>query len=360
MKIKTIIITVCAIGAMVIYSCKKDKNNSTTPTSSVTSSQILADFTTHVAQADYSDLNSHAQSFSAAAAGFNASPNNNDLASMRIHWFGMRKAYECGEAFLIGPISTQNLDPHIDSWPVEQQQLDSILSSSTTFNQAYINSLPTTLKGFHPIEYLIFGRTNAAAFTARQTAYLQALTADLVAVIAQINNSYNTGASGNYANVLTAIPNSTYGSRKAALLDLVNAMSSICDEVGGNVSDGKIYSVYSTQDTLLQESLFSRNSWVDFKNNITGVLNVYTATYGGNTAGNSLSSFVSNRNLSLNNTILTSINNAIGAFNGAHQNFSQSVFTERTQCVAIMNAIDSLRSTIDNKLVPFINQYVTD
>jgi len=365
MKSNNLLILISALGAAFATSCHKDGTPGNT-TTSPTSSQVLDDFVSHVAQPDYGALYSNAKSFQTVADSFCSNPNAADLVAMRIYWYGMRTAYESGEAFLIGPIATQNLDPHIDSWPVAQQQIDSVLNTNPTFNQSYIDGLPYTLKGFHVIEYLIFGRTTYSAFTAPQIAYLQAISTDLATTIASINNSYNVSVSGNYATALTTVPNSTYGSHKAALLDLINSMMGICDEVGGNTSDGKIYSVFNANgpgnpDTLLQESLFSRNSWVDFKNNITGVLNVYTATYGGNTpASNSLSNFVGSRNLSLNNAIITSMNNAIGSFNQVHQNFSQSVYTERTQCVVVMNAIDSLKSTLNNKLVPFINKYVTD
>jgi uncharacterized iron-regulated protein len=306
----------------------------------------------------------NALSFQTAANSFNSSPNDNDLASMKQAWLGMRKAYENGESFLIGPIATQNLDPGIDTWPVEQASLDSILASGVTFTSSYIDGLPTSLKGFHPIEYLIFTNTTAQ-FTQRKRDFLIALTDNVVGIVAQIKSSYVAGSSNDYATILnTAGPaNTTYSSRKAAILDLVNSMSGICEEVGGSASDGKINSVYTTMDVNLQESKFSDNSWTDFRNNIIGVKNVYLGVYGSGTAGHSLHEYVSAKNLSLDNTIMNSINTAVNSFNTVSLPFGRSVQLsggERTQVQNIMNAIDSLQSTLDNKLVPFVNQYITD
>src|ERR1700744_3281656 len=143
--------------------CHKDKTTTDpTPASTPTSAQVIADFCTHVAAPDYTDMYNNAVTFQTAEASFYANPNDNDLNTMRASWKAMRAAYESGEGFLIGPIATQNLDPNIDTWPVEQNGLDSILNSSTTLDVNYINNLQPSLKGFHPVEYLIFGTTGAA------------------------------------------------------------------------------------------------------------------------------------------------------------------------------------------------------
>jgi predicted lipoprotein len=347
-----------------------------------TSSQVIADFCTHVASPDYTDLYNNAIAFQNAEATFYANPNDNDLNTMRSSWKAMRAAYESAEGFLIGPIATQNLDPAIDTWPVEQNELDSILNSNDTLNVSFVSNLQPSLKGFHPVEYLIFGTTGtatAASFTVTATSpagprkkeYLHALTANMVSVITQIKSAYVVGSSNDYETVLnTAGSNATYPTHRAALLDLVSAMSGICNEVGGSASDGKINSVYITQDPTLQESYFSNNSWTDFTDNITGVKNVYLATYKGSASGHSMHDLVSAKNLTLDNTIQSKLNAAIGSFSTVHLPFGQSVQTnggERTQVVNIMNAIRDLQDILDDgipnnnhDLTDFMNQYVTD
>jgi predicted lipoprotein len=368
MKTKNILrnLTLVVVTGLIYTGCKKDKTPAPA-TAAPTSSQIISSFCTDVAIPDYSALLSNALAFQTAANSFNSNPNDNDLASMRQYWKNMRAAYETAEAFLIGPISTLNLDPNIDTWPVEKNTLDSLLAADSVFTPSFMTSLPQTLTGFHPIEYLIFGSTGtatAASFTTSKKNYLVALTNHIVDNITLIRSAYTVGSSDDFISIMEnpGVSNSTYQSHKAVLLNLVNAMSDICNEVGGSASDGKIYSVYSTQNSALQESYFSNNSWADFTNNITGVRNVYLGTYGGTTpAANSLYNLVASKNLSLNNTIMTSINNAIGSFSTVGNTpFGQSVVSQRTQVLTIMNAIDSLQNTLDNKLIPFINQYVTD
>jgi uncharacterized iron-regulated protein len=144
-------------------------------------------------------------------------------------------------------------------------------------------------------------------------------------------------------------------------------MSGICGEVGGSASDGKINSVYTTQDVTLQESFFSDNSWNDFTNNIAGIKNVYMATYKSSANGHSMHDLVSAKNISLDNTIQSKLNAAINAFSNAHLPFGQSVVSERTQVQNIMNTIRDLQDVLDDgtpnnnhDLADFMNQYVTD
>lgn len=362
-----------------------NNNNNNAPATPATSQNVIADFITNTARPDYNDMYNNALTFQTAENSFYANPNDADLDKMRTAWKGMRAAYEAGEAFLIGPIATQDLDPDIDTWPVDQNDMNAILNSSATFNASTMDTLNSSLKGFHPVEYMIFGNggtATAASFTTttssptgpRKKEYLHALTANLVSVITQIKNSYVSGSSNDYGVVLNSAGpgDTTYPSRKAALLDIVHAMADICNEVGSNDPDGKINSVYNSNplDITLQESYFSDNSWTDFTNNITGVKNVYFAMYKGGTQGHSLQQLVAAKNISLDNTIQTKINNAINAFATVHLPFGQSVQPsggERIQVQAIMTAIQQLQDVLDDgipnnnhDLTDFVNQYVTD
>lgn len=377
MKIKHIALF-SAVALISVTACHKDK---TTPIDKTpTSAQVIADFCTHVAAPDYNDIYNNAIIFQTAEATFYTNPNDTDLNTMRTSWKAMRSAYEAAEGFLIGPITTADLDPDIDTWPVEQNELDSILNGNQTIDVNYVTGLQSSLKGFHPVEYLIFGATGtstAASFTVttttpsgpRKKEYLHALTGNMIDVVTKIKTSYVLGSSNDYATVLNTAGsgNTTYPTHKAALLNLVGAMSSICEEVGGSESNGKINSVYQTQDVTLQESFFSNNSWTDFTKNIAGIKNIYLATYNGSASGHSMHDLVAAKNLTLDNTIQSKLNAAINSFNTSTVPFGQAVISQRTQVLNIMNAIRELKDILDDgvannnhDLADFMNQYVTD
>ena len=95
----------------------------------------------------------------------------------------MRTSWEQCEGFLFGPVEDDNYDPNMDTWPVDYVQLDSLLASSNPLQINDIESLSTlSLRGFHPIEYILWGVTgsqSAATITARKKQYMISLTKDL-------------------------------------------------------------------------------------------------------------------------------------------------------------------------------------
>lgn len=349
-------------AVLAFAACRKTDHTPPASASStqVTSGQVINDFTTQVALQNYTDLYNQAAAFQSTTASFYANPNDNDLNALRSLWKSARVAWELSESFLFGPIETDNMDPDIDTWPVNKADLDSLLNTSVAFTSGYMDSLQQSLKGFHPIEYMIFGASGnktAAQFTAREKDYLMALANHIKTIITKMKDAYTASLPGNFATVLTTAGpgNTTYGSRKAVLVEIANAMSGICDEV----ANGKIDEVLVAQNPMLEESYFSKNSWTDFKNNITGVKNVYLGVYG-NASGKSLSDLVSQKNLSLHNTLLQKMNAAISAFNNVTVPFGQAISQQQVQVQNTINAVNDLRNELDNNLVPFLNQYITD
>ena len=78
-------------------------------------------------------------------------------------WRLMRKYWEQSEAFLYGPASAHNIDPHIDSWPLDFNAMNALLNDEARMAQieeeggAYVgDKLGYALKGFHAAEYLLF------------------------------------------------------------------------------------------------------------------------------------------------------------------------------------------------------------
>src|SRR5262245_7050354 len=84
-------------------------------------------------------------------------PTRADLQAAQAAWISARVPWEASEGFLWRPIDTQGLDPGLDSWPVDKVQLDNVIASGLDLiDQAVIDTLDTTVKGFHTIEYLLF------------------------------------------------------------------------------------------------------------------------------------------------------------------------------------------------------------
>jgi hypothetical protein len=72
----------------------------------------------------------------------------------------MRKYWEQSEAFLYGPAAAHNIDPHIDSWPLDFNAMNALLNDPARMaaieeeGGTYVgDKLGYALKGFHALDH---------------------------------------------------------------------------------------------------------------------------------------------------------------------------------------------------------------
>ena len=344
-------------AALLSLSNCSDNDDNTSPVNEELNTQVLLDFSANLPQAVYSDLSAKTSTLydQVVALGTDGATDN-ELAAARTTWKQARQAWEQSEAFLFGPVSTKDIDPHIDTWPVNFNDLNAQLASDADFTEDYINNLDDALKGFHPIEYLIFGEDGdkkAADLSARDMEYLTALALNLKTLTADANNSWKPSVSGNYHTIFTTAGtgNATYPTQLAAYQELVNAMAGICDEV----ANGKLEEPFAAQDPSLEESPFAQNSIIDFTNNIKGVQDVYLGKY--NTDGKGLEDIVRQYNLQLDSDLKLKMDNAINALGKITDPFGKAITTQAMQIETAMTAIKDLQDILETELLPFVQQH---
>ncbi len=320
-------------------------------------STVITDFVNKTGLPTYSALKDRATVLNASIISLNNTPTDDNLLAARQAWFDIRTVWEQSEGFLFGPVEDDNYDPDTDTWPVNFNDLDSLMNSANPLGENDIEALTQqSLKGYHPIEYILFGRggsRTAASLTSRQKEYMMSLSQNLLSKATALYNSWlPTG--GGYANqILTAGAGSTAFAKKQDLYNsIAGALTDICGEVGG----GKMLEPYNTQDSNLVESPFSGNSVTDFKNNIIGAYNVYLGMNG----GTGLKDLVRAKNISLDNTIQEKFLAAINSFDAITLPYQEAIINQRPQCLAAMNAINELSENIDTQLKPFILQNITN
>lgn len=340
-------------GTLVFTSCKKDDTDETTE---YTNQDILKSFSTNVAYGTYNDLNTKIGQLYTAVQTFNATSTQANLDACRNLWKESRSAWEQSEGFLFGPVSSENIDPRIDTWPMDSVALNNVLNSTAIFDEAYINSLDDALKGFHPVEYILWGTNSAKTaieVTAKEKEYLLALAANLKTLIGQLPSQWELSVSSSYASVFSAAGNNTtYPTMRTAFIELASAMAGICDEV----ANGKMEDPFAAHDPALEESPFAKNSITDFTNNMTSVENVYLGKY--STDGKALENFVRANNLSLDGTIKTKIANAKQALANITVPFGEAITTQPTQIIAAQQAINELKAVLETDLVLLIDQKI--
>ncbi|RYZ43358.1 MAG: hypothetical protein EOP49_27915 [Sphingobacteriales bacterium] len=325
---------------------------------------MLSDFVNVVGNPLYTDFKTKAAALNTAVQTLSATPTEANLEAARSAWKAVRVVWEQSEGFLLGPVDYDNYDPYMDTWPTDHNAMESLLASSQTLDVNFLAGLDDpesetelTLRGFHPLEYMLWGvagNRQASTFTTREKQYMVALAADVLNNVTALETKGNTFFTNELMKPATT--GSRYESKHDALEALANALIDICKEVG----EGKMVEPFLLPgDSTITESPYSHNSVVDFKNNIIGARNVYLCAYG-SAAGKGLSDLVKANNAALDQEIKQKFEVAINSFDGITTTFEQAIYTQRNQVQNTLDALASLKESIDTKLVPYIQQYIKD
>jgi predicted lipoprotein len=283
-------------------------------------------------------------------------------------WRDARIPWEQSESFLFGPAAYQSLDPLLDSWPLDQAQLDQVLAGNQELTAEYVrNGLGAVLRGFHTIEYLLF-RDGEARFardvTIREKEYMVAVSQVLrddciklwalwhgsegingleAEVLAELEVDAGTGYGYEFRNAGSA--GSRYVSQKDAIDEIIQGSMDIADEVG----NGKLADPFNANNPLLVESWFSWNSLNDFKNNMRSIENSF---YGGiHKNGQSLNAFIAEKDVHVSAQLRTKIDEAIAAIGNIPEPFRNNL-DKAEQIQAAIDAVNELNTFITDEIKP--------
>lgn len=272
-----------------------------------------------------------------------------DLEEARDLWRAARVPWEQSEAFLFGPVSDLGLDPALDSWPVDRVQLDQVLASRLELTPDTIASnLGGGLKGFHTVEYLLFGDGGSKTIdellgNTREMEYLLAVTE---ALFIDCETLYLSWADEGDAFGETFAKSGQAGGRYYAAVDAVQQLVNGCADIADEVANGKIADPFKEGDKELVESQFSYNSLQDFADNMRSIENIYNGI--GGSLG--ISSYVAGRDATLDARVKAEIQASIDAIVAISPDndptFSVAI-TEPAYASAIENAQAAIRTLMD-------------
>lgn len=250
-------------------------------------------------------------------------------------WKTSRKYWELSEAFLYGPAANHNIDPHIDSWPLNKVAMDALLADIRSGkNWDLTNNGGYGLLGFHSLEYMLFelsadGNTplpHSTSYTSEELVYMVAVAADLRDQCVCLEACWTgmDGVSSRKQNILSdaeldygenygwimknaGSAGSLYLTYQEAAEELIQGCIDIADEVG-NQKIGRPHMAASEEDRDYIESPYSLNSIEDFADNIRSIQNSYC---GSNDGDASVSDYIRSVNADLDARVLAKINEAI-------------------------------------------------
>lgn len=288
-------------------------------------------------------------------------------------WVEARVYWERSEAILFGAAGDYNIDPHIDSWPLQKNQLDNILQNKELLAEleeegadaAGFASLGYGLLGFHAVEYILFREGEArkvddisaperiynaavAEDLARQTIRLEASWAGIEKISAAKKKTLEEAEllpTLNYGELMIAAGekgNTSYKSQTDAFVQILQGASDITDEVGNT----KITDPVNSGNVLDVESWYSWNSIDDFTDNLVSVRNAYYGSLDGKAHTYSMATYMSKNHSDLDKQVRAAIDTAIKTVSEMPAPFRNHLTKEETKpaieaCNALLKQLDA-------------------
>jgi len=209
----------------------------------------------------YARLSTASQELNLALQNLANNPTQNTFNKAKSSWRSARKTWEVTETWAYGPAETLDFDPNLDDWPVSTNELGSTLESKSNFTSQTLQKLDTTSRGFHGIEYVLFGRDNNLVddLSFNELAYLLSAGEDLETNANGLLEAWS-GSEGFGSTVVKSDPS-------GAIADILAGMEGCLTEV----ADGKLGGAFDENDAGELESTFSGNTGTDIVFNIKGV-----------------------------------------------------------------------------------------
>ena len=260
-----------------------------------------------------------------------------DIEAAGKAWKQSRKSWELSEAFLFGPAANHNIDPHIDSWPLDKAAMDDLLKdirAGKTWSLS--NNGGYGLIGFHAVEYVLFelsadentSLVHSTDYTPEELEYLCAVAEDLCqqcvcleACWAGTDNisarkqeileeaELDYGEEYGWEMKNSGKAGSRFKTFQEAAEEILQGCIDIADEVG-NTKIGRPHIGSSEEDKNYIESPYSLNSIEDFADNIRSIENAYTGSLAGDA---SVSDYSKSVNADLDSRVRAAITAAIAA-----------------------------------------------
>jgi putative iron-regulated protein len=332
------------VGVFLVYglltSCGAASNTASTSSASLDADtkasakgldrQILVDFVDKVIIPSNDLFAQRASSLSSAIAAFTQAPSETSLKAAQQSWVDARAVWEQTECFTFGPAGSLGYDGALDTWPVNEVDVKAMLKSNDSLSADSIDKLKDTEKGFHVIEYFLYGQgqnRKVADLKPKDLEYLKLLGENFETVAKDLSASWSKGLDSKpaYREVFTtagAEGNTTYPTLQAGFEEMVQGMVDSLDEIANE----KLGETFEKKDPKLAESRFSLKTLADMQSNLQGAENVYLGQFpDANTKGLGLSAYIAQVNPALDSKIKAELEEAEAALNKIPDPFEKSI-----------------------------------
>jgi putative iron-regulated protein len=321
--------------------------------------QILRDFADNVVVPNQTLFAQRATELAKAIATYTKDPNSQTLKGAQSAWVETRAAWEQTECFGFGPAESLGYDGALDTWPVNETDLKAMLKSGDKLTADSVEKLKETEKGFHVIEYFLYGtdkNRQAQELKPRELKFLTLLGSNFAQNANNLSDAWSKGVEGKpaYRNIFATAGtsgNTAYPTVQAGATQILEGM---LDSLG-EVADEKIGKTFEQKNSKLAESRFSFNTLTDIKHNVMGSQNAYLGQFAEAKArGLGISSYVAQMNPTLDQQVKQQFKAALTALDQVPEPFEKSISDPKAAASikAAQEAVNTLQTLIEKEVKP--------
>lgn len=373
-----------ALLAVNLSSCNKDPQNTEDEANIETKDAIIKQYLEHTLYPTYGNLASNTDALVGDLKALKGSMTQANLDKACATFLEARHWWEMSEAFLFGAANDFGIDPHIDSWPLDEDAFNNLMASPNMIAMLDAEDgdviageqLGNALLGFHGLEYILFREGQArpvGEINNDMMIYAVAVAGDLRNRCFQLEVSWNANAPRAHQDLMEELEfnttvigsnntyganmtqagqaGSTYATRTQALQAILDGCIDIADEVGTS----KIGKCHTGEDVTYVESPYSQKSIKDFYDNITSVKNAYMGGNEGERDSDlSVHNFVNGIDAALDAKVVAAIENALTKINSMAAPFvlnytDPSAGAAMEACQELSHALDEAKAALNGK-----------
>ena len=347
------LVAVTALLVVSLGSCNKDPQDVNEEVNKATKEAIVKQHLNHTVYPTYASLATEAENLVENLEALKANKTQANVNAAATTFIEARHWWELSEAFLFGAASDFGIDPHIDSWPLDEDAFNNLMGSPNMIAMLATDEdgtvageqLGNALLGFHGIEYILFrdGQPrNVDEINDDMMTYVVAVSRDLRNRCFQLEVSWNANAPQAHKDLMEKLElnttvnggDNTYGANMtqsgqagSTFASFTNALEAIADgclDIADEVGTSKIGKPHIGEDPTYVESPYSQKSIKDFYDNITSVKNAYMGGMDGQRdEARSLHTYIKDYNAELDTKTLNAIENALAKINAIKAPFVQ-------------------------------------
>ena len=335
------IVAASLLLAVNFSSCNKDPQDTTEEANKATKEAIVKQYLNHTVYPTYASLAEKSDLLVTNLETLKGSMTQANVDAACATFLEARHWWEMSEAFLFGAASDFGIDPHIDSWPLDEDAFNNLMASPNMIAQLANDEdgsvageqLGNALLGFHGIEYILFRDgepRNVTDINDDMMIYIVAVSRDLRNRCFQLEVSWNADAPQAHKALMEELElnttvnggDNTYGqnmlqsgqagSTYATFTNALEAIADGCIDIADEVGTSKIGKPHTGEDVTYVESPYSQKSIIDFYDNMTSVKNAYMGGMEGQRdEALSLHTYIKDNNPDLDTKALNAIENAL-------------------------------------------------